>query len=77
MLILNLSITTIMSPTDKTGDDLDFEDENNPPPLSPNRRYVLTGLRDISFQFTRFFMITRMLYSNLQRLAAQASIALL
>lgn len=36
-----------MSPTDKAGEVFDFDDENNPPPLSPNRRDRFTGLRDI------------------------------
>jgi len=40
-----------MSPTDKAGEDFDFEDENNPPPLSPNRRDGFTGLRDIVQMF--------------------------
>lgn len=47
--MLELVLTTIKSPTDKIGEERDFEVENNPP-LSPNRRDDATGLLDIPFR---------------------------
>ena len=60
------NLTTITSAIDKTGGDLDFE-ENNPPPLSPNLLVGFPGLLDITLFF--FLDITKNVVSvntNLQ-----------
>lgn len=61
-----------MSPTDTTGDDFDFEDENNPPPLSPNRRDGFTGLRDMIQSPQRCYIV----YSASARLVSSMNISI-
>ena len=65
-----------MSPTDTTGDDFDFEDENNPPPLSPNRRDGFTGLRDMIQLFMLSPQRCYIVYSASARLVSSMSISI-